>query len=359
MKNLGALTRNTKISLGILTKDEAGEPLNIDRPVIAKINKLNADGLEEVDSVTLKAVKDYHGGEYVLPSELDNGRYEILYEVVAEGETFYQKEYFTLIEEPPVIGLNESEEDYADRAEYILPPEFQVPAELKVEGHVVTIIPHDELKPNHNYRIVVTKNVQSQNQENLDDDYEVHFTTEYMPLYATPLEIRSIVRDVFQYFELQDIYEAIRNAGQKAHQLLRMSANPNQSDFELIGEDDDTYFPATKFVVHQAANQLLNQLIIKLMYAVDEESGNPFIRDDSGISYALGDFQVKKSDEKSETTTSGEPPELVTIKQLIEHNEEEIKFWQDALLGRNARGYASPTSVTSRGGVVSPESRDI
>lgn len=361
MKDLGVISRKSKISLGILTKDASGGPLNIDFPVVAKVSKISADGVTDVDSVTLKTLNNgiFHNEEYALPESLENGAYEITYTVSINGEIFYQKESFAVEEIAPIADTNDQEDgkDYADKPEYILPPDFQLPAEISVEGNTVRIVPSSDMKPNHNYRIIVTKDVRSTDQQYVEDNYEMHFTSKYSPLYATPLEVRSILKDVFHYYELKDIYEAIRDAGQKAHQMLRMTASASQTGFELIAENEDAFFPAMKYSAYQAANQLLSQLIIRLMYSRDEDG--TVIRDSADSSYSLGDFQVSNKSSQSEATSNGEPPETAVIKRLIEANERELKFWTDALMGRNARGYTSPLAVTSRGGVTAPESRDI
>lgn len=371
MKELGVLPRKAKISLEILTKDAMGEPLDIDSPVVAKINKQSADGVEEVDSVTLKTLNNgvSHAEEYVLSNSLALGPYEIDYEVVIDGKEHHRTELFILEEEVTQDDpLTENEEDekekYADKAGYIMPPEFQVESELEVKGNTVEITLSSDFKPNHSYHLIVTEDVKTLGGEvKLDSNYEMHFTSEYSPLYATPLEVRSILKDVFHYYNLKDIYEAIRDAGQKAHQMLRLPANASQAGFQLIQENDDSYFPAMKYSSYQAANQLLNQLIIKLLYTSKSEDGSTSIidREGSDDSFVLGDFQVsKKSDQQGgQSTQNGEPPETAVLKRLVAANEIELKFWQDALMGRNARGYASPISATSRGGVTAPGSRDI
>jgi len=84
----------------------------------------------------------------------------------------------------------------------------------------------------------------------------------------------------------------------------------------------------------------------------------------SGGSIKLGDFSVEDTS-KSESGLGGgsnakkEETPLEKLKVLIREVEKEIKFWQDAMMGHNRRGYAKPISGSYRSGAGSPEGRDF
>lgn len=368
LKEIGVLDRDSSIILEILTKDAMDTPLDIDHPVTARIDLLSADGVKTIDNVTLNTADNgyVHQLEYPL-SDLEEGTYEVTYIVSVDGVIHEHKETFKVIDQnPPVIpdvdpNDAEGDVDYAELAKYVLPPEFQVDAEIEVEGNKVHLQLSEELEPNHKYTVIITDDVRSlESQSKLDGTYNTYFTSAYEPLYASPLEVKSILKDIFFYFSLADIYEAIRDAGQKAHQLLRIPASAQESGFAPIAANDSNLFPAQKFSVYQASIQLLNQLIIKIIYANEATTDDEIVSavDNSTDSFSLGDFQVSKNgnigDDKSK-----EPVEVAVLERLIEANQSELQFWTDALMGRNARRYANPMAATNRGGVTAPESRDI
>jgi hypothetical protein len=208
----------------------------------------------------------------------------------------------------------------------------------------------ESLKLNHNYVIVLDKDIKSTSGASLGQTQMATFSTEYAPLYATPLEVFGVIKKLFSQFELSDVYQALRNAGQKAHQLLGQIPDPNVVQFRMLTERDAAYFPATKFVVYEAARVLLTSLIMRI--------ANDQGVDTNGISgsVTLGDLTV------SEGTSSGggsaKPADPTTIvKNALTQLNDEHKFWQDAMLGRNRRGYTTPVSTGFRTSAGSPTTR--
>ncbi|WP_038246672.1 Ig-like domain-containing domain [Virgibacillus salexigens] len=375
MKNIGEIASNSTILLEIVTKDTGDNVLSVDQPVTAIIQRGIGDSAVVVDSVTLNTLNNGYSYQYEYKlNGLSEDVYFIIYKVLVNGNSYEETEMFS-VKNNIIVNTFESSanmessetdqtEPYAKNTKYVLPFDFQISTTLKVEENKVHITLDEGLKPNHTYIIYVTNQIQSVNTgEKLGGNYALNFSSSYSPLYASPLEVKSILKDIFFYFKMEDIYIALRNAGQKVHQLLRMTASANLTGFQLLTERDNTFFPASKYSVYQAANQLLNQLIIKMIYTREEDDDSTTITsvEGSNDSFVLGDFEVTKKSTESTGSSSGsdEPPEVIVLQRLIKENEQELKFWKDALMGRNARGYSNPISATSRGGVQAPESRDI
>ncbi|RHW31989.1 Ig-like domain-containing protein [Oceanobacillus profundus] len=368
MKDLGVLNSDSTILLEILTKDASGNAIDMDQPVIARIERQNGDGVVAVDSVTLNTSEDrlIHSYSYALSSSLEKGKYYITYQVSINNQVYHKVETFQIQEAvTEEIVDNSDSVSYGDKLKHVMPSDFQTPSTLEVDGKKLIIRLEEPLNMNHTYQVIITDElVSEQSQSPIDGTYGIHFTSEYSPIYATPLEVKSILKNVFFYFEIEEVYQALRNAAQKAHQLLRMAADPNETEFELIETDESTYFPAGKFTAYQASIQLLNQLVIKMVYANSQDyldNDDVSIIQEGVDSFTLGDLTVSKKSSTSDSSTSveEEPLEVSVIQRLIRSYQEELKFWTDALMGRNARGYANAITATSKGSVTVPGSRDI
>lgn len=357
MKYIGEIAKNSSILLEIVIKDEDNNLIELDNPVEASINKLNSDGVTNIDNVILNTLGDVYQYQYSL-SDFEEGMYEVVYKIDIDGKIIEEKETFYVKENEETKEV-EDEEAYGDKLDFVLPHEFQTESEIEVYENEIHITIPEGFQPNQLYTVIVNKNIESISGIKLDEPVAISFSTEYMPLYATPLEIKSLMKDTFFYFEIKDVYEAIRDASQKAHQMLRMAIDPNSQDFELIEQDSEQYYPATKYVAYQAAIQLLNKLIVKIIYDKENSSSSLLNADVLTGGFTLGDFSVTQKDGDTKNVKAEELPEISVVKELIESNEKELKFWQDAMMGRNARGYASPLSAISRGAVINPESRDI
>lgn len=369
MQNIGDITSKSSIMLETMISTAEGSPIVLDKPVSAVISALQGDSVLEVDNVKLELMDDKITHKYMYtPNLLRDGDYKITYQFSYNNKEYKKEEQFTFIESllPRVQTLTKEEvtqtESYGDNLSDDYLPAFQEDSELKVNGNKIEITPTEDIDKNHYYIVAVTDQVASIDGDKITEGKEIHFTSEYSPLYATPLEVRSLLKGIYKYFKLSDVYVAIRDAGQKAHQLLRIEPNASSRGFSLIDSKDENYFPAIKYSSHEAAYQLLNQLMIYMIYPDDDSNG---LDDESSTSvisggFTLGDFSV--SGESGGTTSQGsanELPEIKTIKRIADALSVDLKYWQDALMGLNARGYAKATYATSRGGVQAPESRDI
>jgi hypothetical protein len=374
MSYLGEFSKNSTILLELLTKDEQDMPITVDYPPTATIEHYNSNGVQIMDNVTLNTVADgsKHTYLYKIPSNWPYGNYVIHYTVQIQGKTYTTKETFKLDQTDELIAQNTQlnlqildlldgketvsesiENGVTEKAEYVLPPEFQIDATIQVNGNKIIITPKQPLKYNHSYTVVLDKNIKSVNGNSLSENRIIQFTSAYQPLYATPLEIRSVVRDMFPSFTLHEIYAALRDAGQKVHQLLKQQPDANNPSFSLLSEGDATYFPATKFVIYEASRQLLNGLLIKV---INGETNS--LSQTIGNGFKLGDFEVQ-GNQSSSDGASEKDALLKVIQALIAEIEKELKYWTDALMGRNARGYAKPINAITRSSAPAPESRDI
>jgi Bacterial Ig-like domain len=371
MSYLGEFSKNSTILLELLTIDEQNHPIMVDNPPTATIEHYNANSVQIMDSVTLNTVENgsKHTYVYEIPSDWPYGTYVIRYSVQIQGRTYTTEETFQLDEDfmenntpwnAQILNLNSDESvaesienGASEKADYVLPPEFQIEATVQVNGNHIIITPKQPLKYNHSYMVVLDKGIQSINGNSLLDQRVIHFTSEYKPLYSTPLEIRSVIRDMFSKFTLHEIYAAIRDAGQKVHQLLRQQPDANHTQFRLLEDRDEAYFPAMKFVEYEASRQLLNGLLIKMMNGEINGVGQSI-----GSGFKLGDFEVQ-GNQSSNNQTDEKDALLKVIQTLMTEIEKELKYWKDALMGRNARGYAKPINAITRSSAPAPESRDI
>ncbi len=357
MRYVGDISNNSSILLEILTYDSKNNPVTVDTPIEAHISKQNEDGLTNVSNVILNKVeKCQHQYLYDL-SELKEGMHFIDYTISINGNVVEKREGFFISNTKKESIIDNPDEEYGDKPKYIISSDFQESAEIEVNEEEVIIHLDETEKSNCSYSLVITDAVKAIDGSRIKENTVVSYTTSYTPLYAEPLEVKSLLKDVFFYFSIESIYDALRSGGQRAHQLLRMPADANHPDFELIEEDDDILFPASKFSSHYAALKLLNQLVIKIVYAEDENE-SIIGKDETLGGFALGDFSVSGGS-SAEKVKAEDLPEITVVKELIAFMESELKFWQDALMGRNARGYAAPVSASNRGDAAVPESREI
>ncbi|QHW35666.1 Ig-like domain-containing protein (plasmid) [Paenibacillus rhizovicinus] len=248
--------------------------------------------------------------------------------------------------------------------EYIPPKEFG----MKTGIGVPTIDPDnprrvilkitEPLKLNHSYTLVLDKGIKSVSGNLLEETMAIAFTTEYGPLYAGPLEVRSVVKKLYTSFELSEIYVALRNAGQKAHQLQGLIVDVNNSRYKALEERDNAYFPTQKYVAYEAARALLSSLLMRILNS-DASTGGPTSTASTSGMVTLGDLTVQESASSGSGTGggSGNSDPLTMVEDALSDLSGELKFWQDAMLGRNRRGYAAPVSANFRTAAGSPESR--
>jgi len=356
MKFIGEYSKDSKIILEIVIKNKNNQPLNLDLLPTATIFYDSSDSKIMLSSVTLLSVEEgIYANEFIIPNMFQKGRYIIEYSFAVNSQTHKKYSYFMLNDQEndneDSDTILENQESIGKIIDYILPPEFQINADIQVDQNKIIITP-EEVKSNYNYTVVLTKDIKSLSGYSLETDQVIEWTTEYQPLYVSPLEVRSVLKDLFKYFSIREIYESIRNAGQEAHQLLRMSANPHSTDFELLTDDDNNYYAVTRFVLYESSSILLNSLLIQLLNMKESELDNIG-------GFKLGDFEVDTSSNSSSGNNESNESIDIMIQELLSKINGKIKFWKDAMFNRNARGYATPVQAVYKGGVVAPESRDF
>ena len=386
MNYIGEFQKDSTILLELLTKDEENQPIATDFPPTAVIEHYDRNGLQEVDNVTLETMGDgsRHIKLYHIPLDWKYGGYIITYKVKIDGveyttqERFYISRTEELVQESNQINYeilelikSQSTEPIEEEPEeepvtsvdgYIMPPDFQIPSTIQVVDNRIIITLKENAKYNHTYRVVLDKEIRSVNGNRLGTTKTITFTSAYKPLFATPLEVQSVLRSISKYFTPHDIYAAIRDAGQKAMQMLGNIPDPNNSRYRDMQERDTAYFPTTKYVPHEAARILMTGLMVRILNGVSDDEEGTGMMTETGGSITLGDFSISdKSSSSSGIGGGGDKEEtpLQKLQAMILENDKEIKFWQDAMMGRNRRGYAKPLSSSFRSGAGSPEGRDF
>ncbi|MCD7910962.1 hypothetical protein KC480_05410 [Bacillus velezensis] len=371
MNYIGEFQKNSKILLELLTKDEENHPIAIDNPPVAVIEHNGQNGVVEVDSVTLDTIGDEYKytKEYTIPSHWEYGDYVITYKVVIGGIEHQTQESFTIApyqsNDTGSDNFNPAEEAISEADDYILSSDFQSSTSVTVTDNRIEITLSEEAKYNYSYSLILDKGIKSISGKSLETTKVLSFTSEYKPLYATPLEVKSVLRSIYKYFSAHDIYKSIRDAGQKARQLRGESTvDANNSRYREIRATDTTLFATQRYTVYEASRLLLTKLIVRILNSTDPEeidAGSGII-DKAGGSFKLGDFSISNGTSASSSLTSvtdNEESALEKLQSLLEENEKELKFWRDAMLGHNRRGYATPSSASFRSDGGSPEGRDF
>lgn len=370
MIDLGEILNNSKLILDLLTKGENDEPAWADNPPSAIITY--TDGLSVIEVANVKLNEMGNIGEYSyeleIPAEWTEGDYIITYTVTINGiESTSQKTFKLKYAEgeseeepkeelviPPIYG----DVTFGDRDKYIMPPEFQVECELIVTEKGVLIKPKESLKYNHTYTLVLGKNIQSITKEKvLGNTEHLTFTSAYSPLYATPLEVRAVIRNFFQYFTVDEIYTALRDAGEKAHVYKDLVPDANNSRFKMAQDRETFYFAMTKYQVYEASRVLLTKLLMYLLQGNAGPNDGIFGGAIGDLGFTLGDLTVAGGRGGPDADTISTQKRL--LEDLIGEIEKDLKFWQDSMLGHHRRTYAKPTSSSFRTAGGSPESREI
>lgn len=374
MNYIGEFQKDSTILLELLTKDEENQPIPTDYPPTARIEQYDRNGIVEVDNVTLETMEDgsRHAKNYEIPDTFQYGDYWITYSVSIDGIIYTSQESFTLkeaITTPTVPVEDEIVEEPVKSAEgYIMPPEFQSTSIIEVVGNQIIITMSDNALYNRTHQVVLGNGIKSVSGNKLTSAKTITYTTAYGPLLATPLEVSSILRSMYKYFTPHDIYLAIRNASQRIYQMKVLTPDMNSSRFRAIRETDTTYFATTKFATYEAARMLLAKLIIRILNGADETGDDPTggggLIDDMGGSMTLGDFSVTDSSSTntafgSTADTKEEETPLEKLQAFMAQVEKEMRFWQDAMMGQNGRGYAKPVSSSFRTAAGSPTGRDF
>ncbi len=360
MTYIGEFQKDSKILLELLTKGEGNDSNIADFPPVAEIEHVSEHGTIKLDSVTLDATEDafIFTKVYSIPEDWNPGEYRITYHVTIDGVAYSTSDTFTIIEaEEPISDDEEAEEDidYND-----FESDYQLPSSIKVDGNKLIVTLDSPSLYNHTYRVVVGRGIKSVSGHSLSSKSTLTFTSEYKPLLSDPLEVVSILKGISKYFKQHDIYSAIRDAGQKALQLKGQIADANHSRYRELRANDATLFPTQKFVAYEAARMLMTSLMIQILNGSDDDEGSVGLISELSGSVKLGDFSISNgSSDGSGSGGSKEESPLQKLQTLIETTEKEIKFWMDAMMGHNRRGYAKPVSGSFRSDAGLPEGRDF
>jgi hypothetical protein len=379
---IGEFQKDSTILLELLTKDEENQSIPTDFPPTAVIEHYDRNGIVEVDNVTLETMEDgsRHTKIYQIPSHWNYGDYLITHRVFVDGVPYTTQEKFSLSRTKELVqesaGLikafateptqeEEVEEPVTSADGYIMPPDFQSPSTIEVVDNRIIVTLTETPKYNFTYRVVLNKEIRSMSGNRLGTTKTVTFTSEYGPMFATPLEVSSVLRGMYKYFTPHDIFGAIRDAGQKLHQMKGLVPDMNNSRYRAMRETDTAYFPSQKYVLYEASRALITTLMVRILNGADDEdiAGTGMISE-SGGSVTLGDFSVSDSSSSESGLGSGsnvkkEETPLEKLNALVREIEKELKFWQDAMMGHNRRGYAKPISGSYRTAAGSPEGRDF
>jgi len=220
--------------------------------------------------------------------------------------------------------------------------------------------PKEQIMLNHNYTVVVD-GVESTAGSTMEATSVSTLSSEFSPLYAKPVELRPLLRQLITYFSVYELYVALRDAGQKAHQLQNYVIDANNSRFKLLVERDTSYYPTQKFVVYEAAKSLLSSLLVSVME--QQNIGNPTeaISVNGGDEVQLGDLHITPGGSSSTTGGSSSataPAKLIS--SALDALSGQHKFWLDSMMGQNKRGFATPVSASMRvNNGTTPEDRSL
>lgn len=382
MSHIGEFQKDSMILLELLTKSKENVSIPMDFAPTAVIEHSSRNGIVQVDSVKLETMgdKSNYTKSYRIPSNWEAGMYIITYHATVNGRLLQTKESFKILEPmdlvqesfkamavEPVVDDTENQV-ISDADDYVMPSDFQTPSSIVVEGKRLTITLTGNALYNNTYSVVLNKELKSLSGNTLGKTKILTFTSEYKPLYSTPLEVQSLLRSISKYFTPHDYYSAIKDASQKALQMKGNVPDPNNARYRELRSNDTTLFSTQKFVMYQAARTLLASLMVKILdnNADDDGDGNGGIGTikETGGNIKLGDFSVSDGSSSSgsglgTSNAKKEETPLEKLKALLREVEKELKFWQDAMMGHNRRGYAKPLSGSYRSGAGTPEGRDF
>lgn len=373
MTDLGAIFKESTLALEILTKNEEGIPSWADEAPSASVIRLDELGdiaVVDVKLITMSTIGEY-AYELVIPSDWLDGNYMISYTAIVGGMELKTQETFALLSRESQESAKEVDYEpiiFGDKMQYILPQDFQLEAELEVTETGVIIRPKEKLKYNHTYMLVFGPTIASlDGEKTLGEREHISFTTAYSPLYATPLEVRAIIRNFFPYFSIDEVYAALRDAGEKAHVYKDLVPDANNSRFKMAKERDTYYFALTKYQTFEASRTLLTKLLMAILQGTGDPTngtmnGGGESAPGSG-GFTLGDLTVSAqnggSSQSGSDLSSLASANRALLQNMLDEIEKDLKFWQDSMLGHHRRGYAKPSSASFRTAGLSPGSREF
>lgn len=370
--------RNSSILLEFRPYTEENIQIPLDSAPTAVFNYIVPGGSLGIQNVILDpSVTGSYEKLFVIPDHWLYGEYVISYSFISNGVK-------SVIDKPFLLENKEDKEDdevfFAQEIldeiwaeEYIPSHHQQVDAKTEVSGHEIRITLVGNALYNHDYKVVLD-GLRSESGSVLQKQVISTYQSEYGPLYATPNDVHSVLKGLYKFYSIKEIYIALRDAGQKAMQMLRQQADMNNTRYRAYSDRNENYFALTKFVVYEAASILLLDLYNKFLAAngipgyleEDAENEDPLTKL-LGSGFTLGDFEVSgigKNNNGTGDATSGDITDIADsfikkLRYVLEGVRKELKFWQDAMMSRNARGYTSSSTTAFKSSVVSPESREF
>jgi hypothetical protein len=237
--------------------------------------------------------------------------------------------------------------------DYIKNPSYKVDLKFeKKSGNKVEANSQGILKYNRDYLIIIPKETKFGGAETTEEKV-LKFTTQYKPIYCSIVEVKSVLRELEEFFSNEEILKEIRNAGQKTHFLLKIQSDANQEDYEEIEENDLRFLAINQFCIYESARHLVNRLVSDL---IKNEGALPGGSRSSSIS--LGDFSMSTGSSSSSASSKQESI-FGIVKENLKIIDEEVNFWKESLLGRRNRGYSSPRTAITRKNVAAPNQRGV
>lgn len=225
-----------------------------------------------------------------------------------------------------------------------------IPFTYEVENGELIIRPIEPLEPNHTYTVYVGPKTVLVGGDGLDIWVKTVFDTKVTPLYVTRSEVLRELGKLADVVSERTLLTTIRQAGLKAHQLQRLNANVyDSSSFEMVEDDADNYYATTRFVLYETLIQTANGIYAEMVF------GDDTLGYQSG-SYMIGDLQVQGSrdDGAGKIKQAGD-----ILNKRLSSWERDVVYWRDAMLNRNARGYARSQNAAYRSGAGSPNDRTL
>lgn len=224
--------------------------------------------------------------------------------------------------------------------------------EAGVRAKKLTFMPTEGFAYNRTYTVVLQDKIVSVSGKQLDEEKRITFTSQYGPLFGEQVsEVHNILKGLFVHFSIHEIYVALRDAGQKAYILLKMTPDINSARFRELLDTRTEYFGVTRYVPYEAARILLGALYIRMSEKLNlGDPNSPFV---SESQTELGDLNIR---EKTGDNYIGNSI-LTTINTMLAEVERQLKYWQDHVMERDRRSYASPITASFRTGNGSPAER--
>ena len=310
-----------------------------------------------------KMEKEEAGETFIAYQEVGdwkNGTYLLTMTWVDESGENRQESLLTIESDPKKEDVREKldPQDLAhffekgEVPDYIPMQSESLPYEVAVEGDEIVIRLSKDLEPNHQYLVYLPPSIKGANGP-LQKDWLVYgFDSWVRPLYIGSGEVRRELGAFGKGIEESSVLSRIREAGLKGHQLKRLDANAQPSDFELMETDDEFYYPLTRFVLYESLLQLSDQLISGWIMG-DEMDG--------GLVNAIKRYQI--ADLTVETGGQSDGETMTVALKMLETKKvgwrEQLQYWQDALMNRNAVGYAKPKAANFRTAGGQAPSRDV